>query len=675
MDETQPPSVEELLRQTRWVRSLARHLVHEAADGEDLAQDVWTAAAEKPPRNARNIRGWLARVLANRARSRGRSEARRRRRDLGSADWIQPPATPEEATARVELQRELANAISSLPEPYRHVVYLRYIEDREPAEIARLLGEPAGTIRWRLKEALAKLRARLDEQHGRRSAWVIVLMPMGGSSNRPRWRTPVKLLVIGLSPVVLVIIWLLAVRPAIVQRGRAQTTAALPGGAGRPIRLAFATAADDGCSAVNPLAERLAVLKRTGDPWRDLKDVFSEGRPNPTLEARAASLFDGYLRNVAPGCEHSLSCRGTACELVVLVPVGLENARCQPNADRTIVDLLASETSHSVDSGTPFHDPIKGSSYTRMTLMYRFAREDGTPVPREHRPPVPALAYDFGSPRPRMPADLLETCREAWVRLERQLDALEDRIQDVAPERAFPASTPNAGLTARVVTWVRSVLDRPAGGLPFAVECRAQVCALTPGSKDDPLAIRWQCKPGPENRPKLCFPAPDGGGWYRSLEARIKPFGQLRLTIQDAETKPAYLVARFREGARRESPMAALLSFMDSFPWRGEIAACDRRFPSKGFLRARLDVRGVSGDPTQPSRISLHLGGDLGGTPLATCVSGVIGAASARFEVPSGSDSVTVHSELPFPFDASKVEARLARMRQELEKQRRDPGF
>ena len=59
------------------------------------------------------------------------------------------------------------------------MVYLRFYEDLPPTEIARRLGEPAGTVRWRLKSALDEMRVQLDARHGGdRDRWRALLLPL-----------------------------------------------------------------------------------------------------------------------------------------------------------------------------------------------------------------------------------------------------------------------------------------------------------------------------------------------------------------------------------------------------------------------------------------------------------------------------------------------------------------
>ena len=59
------PSVnEDLLEQLPWVQNLARRLVRDPNDAEDVAQAAWLTALERPPREAsgRGLRSWLAAV-------------------------------------------------------------------------------------------------------------------------------------------------------------------------------------------------------------------------------------------------------------------------------------------------------------------------------------------------------------------------------------------------------------------------------------------------------------------------------------------------------------------------------------------------------------------------------------------------------------------------------------
>ena len=168
------PDPHELLAHAPWLRSLARSLVRDEAEAEDLVQDTWSAALASPPPPASPLGPWLARVLRNRARQDARGAGRRREREeRGAAGEGLPPS--EELVERMELQRLLVEGVLALDEPYRGTVVLRYYEGLSAAEIARRRGLPAATVRSHLARALAQLREFLDRSRGGRGAWAPAL--------------------------------------------------------------------------------------------------------------------------------------------------------------------------------------------------------------------------------------------------------------------------------------------------------------------------------------------------------------------------------------------------------------------------------------------------------------------------------------------------------------------
>jgi RNA polymerase sigma factor (sigma-70 family) len=176
--------IDNLLREQVWLRRLARSLVHDTGAAEDLVQDAYLAALRHPPEDRPTLRPWLRKVAQNLAAMRLRAARGRTAREQAAV--LDAPAeapSPEDIAARLALHRLLAEEIANgLDEPTREVVYLRYFEDRSAADIARLLGVPAGTVRWRLKVGLDLLRGRLDQQHnGDRRRWTLVLAPLAGS--------------------------------------------------------------------------------------------------------------------------------------------------------------------------------------------------------------------------------------------------------------------------------------------------------------------------------------------------------------------------------------------------------------------------------------------------------------------------------------------------------------
>ena len=180
---TPPPEThapEELLAHDGWVRALARRLVHDEGEAEDLVQETWLAALKSPPRRDRPPRPWLARVLRNSMYARG---LRRRDRAWHEREReVREPAerAPDDLLQRVEAQQLVTEELLALPEPFRSTVLERYWNGRTSADIARRDDLPPGTVRWRLKHGLDLLRARLDQRLGDRASWCALLLPLTG---------------------------------------------------------------------------------------------------------------------------------------------------------------------------------------------------------------------------------------------------------------------------------------------------------------------------------------------------------------------------------------------------------------------------------------------------------------------------------------------------------------
>ncbi|HEX8952801.1 MAG TPA: sigma-70 family RNA polymerase sigma factor, partial [Polyangia bacterium] len=173
--------LDEILGQTAWIRGLARRLVTDAAERDDVVQQVWVETLRKGSR-ARALRPWLFGVLRNVARTELRRGASRRAREEAAEPAAAAPQ-PDELVERVELEREVASALLELAEQYRSTLLLRYYEDLSPSEIARRQKIPAGTVRWRLKHGLELLRANLDARFsGDRRRWALALVPTAAAA-------------------------------------------------------------------------------------------------------------------------------------------------------------------------------------------------------------------------------------------------------------------------------------------------------------------------------------------------------------------------------------------------------------------------------------------------------------------------------------------------------------
>src|SRR6187402_2729358 len=90
-------STDEWLRQTQWMRRLARSLVIDDASADDLTQDAWVAALHNPPLADRPLRPWFGRVVTNLARNSKRGDDRRKAREKAAWSERAAPAAADVA--------------------------------------------------------------------------------------------------------------------------------------------------------------------------------------------------------------------------------------------------------------------------------------------------------------------------------------------------------------------------------------------------------------------------------------------------------------------------------------------------------------------------------------------------------------------------------------------------
>jgi RNA polymerase sigma-70 factor (ECF subfamily) len=181
-----PLTPEELLANTAWMRTLARRLVSDEGRAEDVVQETWLAALQRPWRESGAARGWLSSVVRKLASRSHRSEGRLRRREESAAVPERTETSPADLVERAELQRRIVDAVLELKEPYRSTVLWRYFEDLSPSEIARRQGVPVATVWTRLGRAKAELRERLNSVYsGGRGAWQFLILPMAGIEALP----------------------------------------------------------------------------------------------------------------------------------------------------------------------------------------------------------------------------------------------------------------------------------------------------------------------------------------------------------------------------------------------------------------------------------------------------------------------------------------------------------
>jgi RNA polymerase sigma factor (sigma-70 family) len=166
----------EIARQSPRLRNFVRRRVADAADAEDILQDVLFDLVEsyRLPQPVEHVGAWLFRVARNRI-----TDFFRKKRpealadvagigadgsDFGAIEELLPStaAGPEAEFARGVLLEELDAALNELPPEQREVFVAHEIEGRSFKEIAARSGVGVNTLLSRKHYAVLHLRRRLQ---------------------------------------------------------------------------------------------------------------------------------------------------------------------------------------------------------------------------------------------------------------------------------------------------------------------------------------------------------------------------------------------------------------------------------------------------------------------------------------------------------------------------------
>ncbi|MDF1586142.1 RNA polymerase sigma factor [Marinimicrococcus flavescens] len=166
-------------RHNRRLFRLARSVLGNAAEAEDVVQETWLRAYAHLGEftGAGGLAPWLGRIALNEAlgrlRRRGRVVSLDEHRDGGETALMRRIETmsmqqpdPERLAGSAELRRVLEAAIDALPDEFRTVFVLRAIEEMSVAETAATLSLRPETVKTRFHRARRRLQealgARLD---------------------------------------------------------------------------------------------------------------------------------------------------------------------------------------------------------------------------------------------------------------------------------------------------------------------------------------------------------------------------------------------------------------------------------------------------------------------------------------------------------------------------------
>jgi RNA polymerase sigma-70 factor (ECF subfamily) len=156
----EPGAFAELVREVE--RPLLYYAAKLLADEDaafDVLQEVWLTALRAIRRldDPRTVRSWLYRITHDRAIDRIRRD-----RSRGRAERVRAESAPEELGEEPSFDAEDAaavhRALDRIDLRHREVLVLHFLDDLSIAEIAGVIGEPAGTVKSRIYYAKRALR-------------------------------------------------------------------------------------------------------------------------------------------------------------------------------------------------------------------------------------------------------------------------------------------------------------------------------------------------------------------------------------------------------------------------------------------------------------------------------------------------------------------------------------
>ncbi|MBC8406878.1 MAG: sigma-70 family RNA polymerase sigma factor [Planctomycetes bacterium] len=162
------PKLDALLSHSAWVRQLARAIVknHDVAD--EVEQEAWRIALERPPQNTSNLKAWWTRVVHTTVSQRFRTENRHQKRvdRFSQQAATAETSAPADIAARMEDSEWLARVVNELPPLLGEAIFLRYFEEQSVAVIAEQLGIAQSAVKSRLRRGLEQLQSRFETHHG-----------------------------------------------------------------------------------------------------------------------------------------------------------------------------------------------------------------------------------------------------------------------------------------------------------------------------------------------------------------------------------------------------------------------------------------------------------------------------------------------------------------------------
>lgn len=147
------------------IYTLLMRMIHDAQDAQDLTQECFIKAYQylcsfDPERK---FSSWLFRIAVNLCLNALQARQKNQRHPAEWDDeWLVDETSPESILLQKEHVAEIRDVIEELPEHYRIVLLLRYLEEMSYQEISTVLDVSVSTVQMRLHRAKQKLRERFQ---------------------------------------------------------------------------------------------------------------------------------------------------------------------------------------------------------------------------------------------------------------------------------------------------------------------------------------------------------------------------------------------------------------------------------------------------------------------------------------------------------------------------------
>lgn len=146
------------------VYGLALRMTGDRGAAEEISLDTFMQVWQQAGRfNAAqgSLQSWLFTIARSRAIDRVRSNKAMKRTQADDTTADQHVERPDETAELAERRALVRNAMADLSPPQRVALELAYFEGLSHAQIAERLGEPLGTVKTRVRQAMISLRRTL----------------------------------------------------------------------------------------------------------------------------------------------------------------------------------------------------------------------------------------------------------------------------------------------------------------------------------------------------------------------------------------------------------------------------------------------------------------------------------------------------------------------------------